>query len=192
MIDNNIVPVSTSLGQSGFVLDNWDGLPPGRPQAVSLRGFEFTRGNSNINIVYTTGFTINNEAQTVPASGNYTIAVNAPYGSFGRDVIVKYANGNILNNVSNNPSAGQYTVNNGIYGFAAADAGANLLISYSYIPADIEHACIEIVGERYRYKNHIGEVSKTLGGQGSVSFSQKDMPDFVRTLLQPYRRVVAV
>jgi len=49
-----------------------------------------------------------------------------------------------------------------------------------------------MVGERYRYKNRISEVSKSLGGQETMALSQKDMPDFIRTLLQPYKRVIPV
>lgn len=192
MVNDAMIPVSWSAHTSGFILEPWEGLPPGRPQAVSLRGYEFTRGHSNVNIVYTTGYVVNAEAQVVPASGNYSLAVNAPYGSFGADQGVIYSNGTALANVAANPVQGQYSVSYGIYSFAAADAGSMVQISYSYIPADIEQACTTLVGEHYRYKNRIGEVSKTLGGQETISFSQKDMPDYVKTLLQPYRRVVAV
>lgn len=192
MVDNLIVPAAESTLQSGFTLEPWDDIPPGRPQSVSLKGYEFRRGLNNINIVYTTGFVIKNEAQIVPSSGNYSLAVNAPHGSFGADQGVTYANGIPLNNVAGSPAEGQYTLHDGMYYFAAADAGASVLISYSYIPADIEHACMELVGERYRYKNRIGEASKSLGGQETISFSQKDVPDFIRTLLQPYKRVIMV
>lgn len=192
MVDNIIVPAAANITQSGFTLESWDGIPPGRPQSVSLRGYEFCRGMNNINIVYTTGFVIRNEPQTVPPSGTYSVAVDAPYGSFGADQGVTYANGVPLLNVAGSPTQGQYTINGGDYYFAAADAGQGMLISYSYIPADIEHACMELVGERYRYKNRIGEISKSLGGQETISFSQKDMPDFIRTLLQPYRKVIMV
>jgi len=192
MVDNAAIPVSSGHGQSGYVVEVWDGLPPGKPQAVRLRGYEFPRGFSNVNIVYMTGFMVNNEAWNVPASGNYTIAVAAPYGSFGMDNGVTYSNGTPLTYVASNPAIGQYTVNNGIYGFSAADAGAGVLITYSYIPSDIENACVAMIGERYRYKSHIGESSKSLGSQVKVLFSQSDIPDFVHALLQPYKRVVAI
>ncbi len=192
MVGSTIVPAASDMATSGFTLDAWDGLPPGRPQAVTLRGYEFCRGQSNVNIVYTTGFVIKNEPQTVPASGTYSVAVNAPHGSFGADQGVSYANGAPLVNVTGSPAQGQYTVSEGYYYFAVADAGASVQINYSYIPADIEHACMEIAAVRYRYKNRIGEVSKSLGGQETIAFSQKDIPDFVRTLLQPYRRVIMV
>ena len=40
----------------------------------------------------------------------------------------------------------------GVYSFAAVDAGASVLISYGFIPAAINNACIEWVAERYRYR----------------------------------------
>jgi hypothetical protein len=177
---------------TGWVLEPWDGYPPGRPQAVDLRGFHFCRGHSNVQIVYTSGFVIQNEAQTVPSSGSYAVAVNAPNGNWGADQGVTYANGTALTPVASSPAQGQYAVSNGTYTFNLADAGQAVLISYSYIPSDIEDACINMVGERYNYKNRIGTVSKSLGGQETVSFSQKDMPDFIRTMLQPYRRVLPI
>jgi len=189
-VDDITVPALSGIPGAGFVLEPWDGFPPGRPQAVSLRGYDYCRGWSNVNITYTAGFVIQNEAQTVPASGNYVVAVNAPFGAWGIDQGVTYANGMALVSVSSNPAQGQYTANNGTYTFAAADASASVLISYSYVPSDVGHACMELVGERYRYKNRIGEVSKSLGGQETMAFSQKDMPDFIRTLLQPYKRVI--
>jgi len=191
-VDGNTIPASSGPQSSGFALEPWDGFPPGRPQSVVLRGHEFARGNSNVNIVYTTGFIVNGEAQTVPASTNYTLAAKAPYGSFGADIGVTYANGVPLAFVQGVPAAGQYGVSGGTYSFAAADAAAPVLLSYSYIPADIEHACMELTAERYRYKNRIGEISKSLGGQETMAFSQKDVPDYIKLLLQPYRRVVLV
>jgi hypothetical protein len=191
-VDGNSISAISSGSSTGFTVDAWDGLPPGTPQAVTLRGYHYCSGLSNVNITYTAGFSVTNEPQTVPASGNHTVAVNAPHGNFGEDQGVTYANGTSLAKVVSNPGLGQYTASAGIYGFSQADGNANIFITYSYVPADIEHACVELIGERYRYKNRIGEISKSLGGQETMSFSQKDMPDYVRLLLQPYRRVVLV
>jgi Phage gp6-like head-tail connector protein len=192
-IDGVKVPALTNLPGCGYVLEPWDGFPPGRPQLLSMRGYGFGRGYSNIAISYTAGFVIQNEAQTVPTgAGPYTVTANAPMGMWGADQGVTYANGNALTAVASNPDQGQYSVTAGVYTFNAADAGQVVLISYSYVPQDIAHAAMEMVAERYRYKNRIGEVSKSLGGQETMSYSQKDMPDFIRTLLQPYKRVVLV
>jgi hypothetical protein len=194
MVDGFSISAATSPTGCGYIVDTWDGFPPGRQQALYLRGHEFRRGHQNIAVSYTAGFVIQNEAQTVPSSG-YQVTPNAPNGSFAVDQGVTYANGTPLTAVASAPATGQYvapTSANAYYQFAAGDANAAVLISYSYIPADIEDACINMVGERYNYKSRIGYISKSLGGQETMAFSQKDMPDFIRTMLQPYRRVVLV
>lgn len=184
IVDSNLV--------AGYILEPWDGTPAGFQQKLSLRGNSFDRGNSNISITYEAGYKVSGELHTIPASGVYTVAADAPYGSFAEAHAVTYANGMPLEQVQGTPSASQYALNDGTYTFAAADAGLQVLLDYSYIPADIEHACVALVAERYRYRSRIGEVSKSLGGQESMSYSQKDMPEFIRTLLQPYRRVLPI
>ena len=59
---------------------------------------------------------------------------------------------------------------------------------YAATPLEVEQACIELVALRYRERERIGHVSKSLAGE-TVSFSQKDMSDDIRTLLSLYRRV---
>ncbi len=175
---------------SGYVLEPWDGTPSGFQQKLSLRGFLFERGDSNISITYEAGYKVVDELRSIPASASYTLVAESPYGSFACGHSVTYANGAAMTKVQSAPAVGQYTLTDGTYTFAAADAAAQVLLSYSYIPADIEHACVALVAERYRYRSRIGEVSKSLGGQESMSYSQKDMPEFVKTLLQPYRRML--
>jgi hypothetical protein len=58
---------------------------------------------------------------------------------------------------------------------------------YQTIPPDLAQACIELVCQRYRERSRIGEVSKALGGGETVTFSQKDMSDDVKTTLLQYR-----
>jgi hypothetical protein len=188
-VDNQVIPAAPDAASAGYVVEPWEGIPPGRPQLLSLRGYMFSRGYSNVSIVYTTGYVISAEPQVVT---DLSVTPNAPYGNWGADQGVRYAAGGALACVESNPAEGQYAVSDGVYTFNAADAGASVLVSYSYIPADVEHACMEMIGERYRYKNRIGEISKTLGGQETIAFSQKDMPDYLRTLLQPYKRVFGV
>jgi len=59
---------------------------------------------------------------------------------------------------------------------------------YAATPLEVEQACIELVALRYRERERIGHVSKSLAGE-TVSFSQKDMSDDIKTLLSLYRRV---
>lgn len=63
---------------------------------------------------------------------------------------------------------------------------------YDSVPPDIVQACIELVCQRYRERVHIGEVAKTIGGNETVRYSQKDLSDSVRTALQQYRAVAPV
>jgi hypothetical protein len=78
-----------------------------------------------------------NEAATVPATTPYAVTV-ANAANFGDDLGVFYAAGgnagDRFTRVTTPSAAGQYSVNtvSGIYTFAAADAGAALLVSYLY------------------------------------------------------------
>ncbi len=78
-----------------------------------------------------------NEAATVPATSPYTATV-ANAANYVDDLGVFYASGSNAGNrftrVTTPSAAGQYSVNlaTGIYTFAAADAGASLLVSYLY------------------------------------------------------------
>ena len=63
---------------------------------------------------------------------------------------------------------------------------------YAAPPADLALACIELVALRYRERNHIGEVTKAIGGGQPVSYSQKDMSDWIKTLIQQYRRIAPI
>jgi hypothetical protein len=53
-----------------------------------------------------------------------------PFGPWASDFGVTYGNGTALTVVTRNPAAAQYSVANGVYTFAAADAGASVLIFY--------------------------------------------------------------
>jgi hypothetical protein len=60
---------------------------------------------------------------------------------------------------------------------------------YPVTPPDLAQACIELVALRYRERTRIGEVSKSMGGAETVSYSQKDMSDSIKALIQQYRIV---
>lgn len=62
---------------------------------------------------------------------------------------------------------------------------------YAAIPLEIEQACFELIGLRYKERDRIGHVSKSLGGE-TVTFTQKDMPDDVRRILQNYKKVISL
>lgn len=175
----------------GYLLEPWDGLPPGRPQALDVFRVFYRKGRQNIVADYTAGYAVESEAASVPAAPGpyYNVSVAAPFGPWASDAGVTYANGNPLIVVAGNPSAGEYAVTAGTYAFAAADAGAGVLISYGFIPAAINNACIEWVAERYRYRTRVGQTSQTVSGQMTSAYSLKDIPDFIRASLDPYRNV---
>jgi len=72
------------------------------------------------------------EAASVPAASTYTVTV-ANSATYVDDAGVTYAaTGLPLTLVAATPAAGQYSVAAGVYTFAAADASAAVLISYTY------------------------------------------------------------
>jgi hypothetical protein len=195
-VDNVAVPAAPIAGAGapfgkGYLLEPWDGLPPGRPQALDLFHMLFHQGRQNVAVTYDAGYAIQSESASAPATpGPYTVTVAAPFGPWVSDNGVTYNNDTPLTAVAGAPAEGQYNVSAGVYAFASADAGANVLISYGFIPAAINNACIEWVAERYRYRTRIGQSAQTVSGQMTSAYSLKDMPDFVRVSLDPYRSVV--
>ena len=197
-IDTVAVPAAAAptAGASqplGYLLEPWDGLPPGRPQALDLFALCFRRGRQNVVATYTAGYAVENEPASAPAApgpypaapGPYNVSAAAPFGPWATDAGVTFGDGMALTAVSGSPGAGQYNVSDGVYTFAAADAGAAVLISYGFIPAAINNACIEWVAERYRYRTRIGQSAQTVAGQQTASYSLKDTQDFTRASLDP-------
>ena len=188
--------VANSWPQSGYLLEPWDGTPPGEPQPIDVYGsfqwglYDFTFGRQNISIVYSAGYAVQGEAWTVPGTP-YQVTPLAPYGPFASDQGVTYAaTGVALTPVTGTPAQGQYAQANGIYTFAAADEAAAVLISYGFVPQDIAQVCMELVGERYNYRNRIGAVTKSLGGQETMTYAQVAIPKALDMMLSPYRAVM--
>lgn len=199
VVDARVIPQSPqTIGNpahstAGWRLEAWNGYPPGGQQAVEMIGFRFNRGRQNIQITYTAGYLVQNEAQTVPATP-FTMTTNQDQGSWVADSGVTYANGTVLTKVTGTPAAGQYALgtNPGDYQFASADQGAQVLISYSYVPGTLEDACINWVSERYRYRGRIGEKTRAIGGNQTASYDLSDIPAYIKTQLQQYRRVLPI
>lgn len=191
-INSQLIPEAPSQPQigAGWRLDQYNGVPPGRPQAVDLYGHRFWKGYQNVYITYSAGYAINNEAHTIPASAPYTITTTQTYGRWSQDDGVTDSNGVVFVSVMGSPAAGQYCIDisTGVYTFNASDASKNMLISYSYTPADIEQACIEMVRERYAYKQRMGQKSKSLSGTETAKYDLSAMSEYVTMLLQPYKR----
>jgi uncharacterized phiE125 gp8 family phage protein len=93
-------------------------------------------------------------------------------------------------------AAGYYLADDTIYldGGLTFDRGiGNISITYvagyATIPADIAQATKQLVALRYREKDRIGQVSKSILGE-TVSFDMKDLPNDVRLVLNNYQRRV--
>jgi len=174
---------------TGYVVEQWSGVPPGRSQALSLRGYSFPQGAQNATIVYQSGYQVTAEPQTV-SSG--TATVNAPFGNWASDVGVSYANGMALTQVASAPAVGQYALDAtaGTYDFNAGDDRASILISYGFVPSDLADACIELVSERFKYSERIGEKTHSLGVNETVAFDTTRFTPLIAAMLQPYKNLV--
>ena len=187
------IPAQASWGQSGYFLDPADGEVAGRPQNIVLAGYNFPRGNANVMVTYKAGYCILNEPQTIPASASYVLNPLVPRGTFSQDNGVSYANGTAFTLTTGTPTQGQYVVSlntqsgQATYTFAAADANAAVFLNYSFIPADLENAVVDMVGERFKYMARIGEASHGVGGQETTSFIVKALTDFDKMALENYR-----
>lgn len=195
IVDGVAIPPSPPLvagasAQTGYVLDSSVATPPGAMQRLSLRGFLFTCGIQNVTISYGAGYQITNESAVIPTTPPYSVPARAPYGNWASDVGVVYSNDVSLTAVTGNLAAGQYAVVNGVYSFAQPDAGSTVLLTYGYVPADLASCCMDWAAERYAYRSRIGQQSKSLGGQETMAFIVKNIPDFVVSALSSYRRVV--
>jgi hypothetical protein len=175
----SVQPIGTGPGY-GFRYIPWNGDLPGSPCVIELKDAFFYRGPQNVQVTYTAGYLIQNEP-IVPASpGPYTVTVQQLQGIWCRDNGVTYAaTGLSLSPVATAPGAGQYIPpadsSPGVYTFSSADADQTMLINYSFIPADLEEAVIQMVAERYAYRGRIGEISKSLGGQETIRYARGAM-----------------
>lgn len=74
----------------------------------------------------------------------------------------------------------------------AQNVAVTYTAGYPATPPDIAQACIELVCQRYDERTHIGEVSGSVSGTETVSYSQLDMSNDVKLLLSQYRAVAPV
>ncbi len=69
----------------------------------------------------------------------------------------------------------------------------NVVISYRAglveIPADLQRACVELVGLRFRERDRIGLTSRAQAGE-TTAYSQADVPAPMRVVLDGYKRIL--
>jgi hypothetical protein len=82
-----------------------------------------------------------------------------------------------------------------LQGYAFTRGRGNVALActrgWGAVPADLEQAALELIGVRFKERDHIGQDSASLQGQ-NISFSTRDMPDSVKTVLRTYKKVVPV
>lgn len=119
------IPAATSTSWVGYVLEPQTGTPPAQMQQLSLNGYVFNKGVSNVVVQYMAGYAALGEVRTAASS----VGANQAYGNFARDEGVTL-DGVAMVKVGSTPTAGQYTVDAaGNYGFATADAGKTVALS---------------------------------------------------------------
>jgi hypothetical protein len=108
------------------------------------------------------------EAASVPASTPYTKTVTNS-ATFVQDLGVVYATTGLpLKQVTSGPTVGQYSVSAGVYTFAAADAGAAVLISYRYTNSTTGEkftVTSQLIGPTVNFSANLYATDPTTGGQ---------------------------
>lgn len=190
-------PSTTGPAPKGYLIQPWDGLPPGQIQGLDFYCYDLWQGSQNVSVTYNAGYMVSGEAATLAAT-SYTPL--APYGMWAADNGVSYATSGVaLTPVAASPLQGQYIPPNPFnasptytYTFNALDEGVGLLFNYSYIPSDLEQACIAWVAERVAYAGRVGLRSQSLAQQETFSYFLGKMPDYVMAMIEPYINVVPI
>lgn len=61
---------------------------------------------------------------------------------------------------------------------------------YDPIPYDLTQCCIELVGVKYKNISNINIQSKSLGNGETITFTTKDLPSYIKVVLNQYKRVI--
>lgn len=164
------------------------------PQSLDLYGCGTFRYGAPYQVIYTAGFSTSQRIVIPDAPGEdvYPTVSTVEGGCWSSDLGVTI-DGTDAVLVDSEPQAGQYTVDQwGVYGFNPNDVGKVSIITYDYTPWAVQEAVTELIGEWYKRKGRIGLLSKTLGGQETITFSTKDMSAGIQSSLQLYNNVVPV
>lgn len=154
----------------------------------------FPNGVQNVAVVYTAGFpagSVVDELETIPVTpGPYVVAVQDRFLS---DSGVKFfIGGTALARVNVAPATGEYyVVGGGVYQFAAADQGKQVLISYAVpgTPPDVEVAARQMVAVNYKRRSWIDQTSQAMAnGAGTTSYRSWELPPEVLSVMDNYSR----
>lgn len=163
------------------------------PQSLELFGHSFYYRMPS-QVVYRAGYEgserveveLNDEGGVVPVAPS-------EYGQWVSDLGVRAVDGDVFVKVDADPELNEYSVDEwGVYTFSTLNASEDVIIEYGYAPWDVAFAVTEVIGEWYKRKERIGILSKTLGGQETITFSDRDISGPAAAALQGYRNVIPV
>lgn len=181
-------PSTNSFGGYGYRFVPWNGYLPGSPSVVEMVNGRFQRGVQNIVVTYQAGYVVQNEPFTIPSgAGPHLYTVTQQFGIWAVDNGVTYSDTGaaLTPTTTSPPPVGTYNppadppatlAGLGQYTFSTSDAGRTVLIDYSFIPPDLEAACIQLASETYSYRDRIGQMDKTLGGQETIRYLRGGAP----------------
>jgi hypothetical protein len=179
--------VTPSVYNNGF---GYTFQPPGQ---VALTGYLFPRGYNNVTVEWVGGYLIEDEAHTVPdVPGPYVVETSGRWSAGDRGVTYASTGVALVAVTATPTAAGEYRVdtdNWSLYEFSELDAGADVLISYAFVPYDIEQACIDMMGDWFVYRSRIGVLSKGIEGQ-TITYTNTPITSRARGVLDQYRRVI--
>lgn len=163
----------------------------------------FRKANRNVVVSFIAGYSTSQSAFIPAAPGPYSITpvTGSGVGPDGRPAgtggpasvdqgVVYVATGAALTKVGSSPSTGEYAFSDGVYTFAAADAGLEVTMSYDFVPGAIEQGVLELIGTWFVRRMNLGVQSMAIGQETTV-YADKDLPAAVKALWQPYRYVIA-
>lgn len=196
LIVNGVVAPFTTA--SGWTFPTWNGVPPGEPAVVVATGWpRFGFGLSNIGLTYRAGYEVDGEAATIPGTP-WRVTPTQPYGIWASDEGVTYADGTALVAItSGTPTVGHYVppdpglpTPRNYYQFAEDDEDADVLLTYGFIPADLEQAVLELIADRYAYRRRAGIRSQMLASQETIVYDNTGLSAFVDATLSGYKSVL--
>lgn len=186
---NRPIEPSNTPGSMGYRLQDIENAQGGQ-QLLSFIGYRLCRERQSMTVTYSAGY-VRDETRELPeaAEGAATVAITT-YNAMIQDLGVLYDGDPLVKVTTGTPTAGQYRVSqNGTYTFPASMAGDEVVIRYSYVPSAIEDTVIQLIGKRFAGKSSQGYLSKTLGGQETVTFDKSDLSPQLRDNLMTFKRV---
>lgn len=181
-----VIPASSDgMTQPGYAYERHEVyILPGTYGQTYSGLTRFYAGMNNVKLSWIGGY---QESETAYVPTGNVIAPNTG-GTPSVSIGVAYtSNGVALAQVGSAPAVGQFTFNQGVYGFNSADYNRQVTMSYYYVPAVVEQACIETIGLKLKQRDNLGIKSKSLAGE-SISYEDKGVTPAVMAMLAPYVR----